>query len=43
MAQQALMSNPQFAEWYRQNQGKTVEQVARENGIDLDMLRRIFQ
>ena len=41
-ARQALLSNSRFADFMRQNQGKTPEQVAQENGIDLDAIKRII-
>lgn len=34
------MTNSDFAEFVRQNQGKTPEQVARENGIDFEAIKR---
>lgn len=33
--QTMMRSNPQFARFVEQNRGKTPEQIAKENGIDL--------
>lgn len=43
MAQQMMMSNPQFRQFVEANKGKTPQQVARENGIDLDQLRGMMK
>jgi hypothetical protein len=37
-AQRLMQNNPQFANFVRQNQGKTLQQIATENGIDPNML-----
>ena len=37
-ARQMMQNNPQFADFVRQNQGKTLQQIATENGIDPNML-----
>lgn len=37
-----MRNNPQFQQFMQQNKGKTPEQVARENGIDLDAVRSFF-
>ena len=42
IAMTLLQTDPRFAEFMRQNQGKNPEQVAREHGIDLDQLVRMF-
>ena len=42
IAMKLLQTDPRFAEFMRQNQGKNPEQVAREHGIDLDQLVRMF-
>lgn len=42
IAMNLLQTNPRFAEFMRQNQGKDPGQVAREHGIDLDQLVRMF-
>lgn len=39
-AQRLMSTNPTFAQFVRQNQGKTPEQIASENGIDYGALRR---
>lgn len=38
IAQQMMQSNPQFRQFVEQNKGKTPEQVAKENGIDLNQI-----
>ena len=47
MMLQAMQSNPQmyqqFQQFMRDNQGKTPEQVAQENGIDFNEMVRLFQ
>lgn len=35
IAQQMMQSNPRFKQFMEQNKGKSPEQVAKENGIDL--------
>ena len=43
-AYQALLrSNPQFSEFVRQNAGKSPEQIARENGIDLGQVMQLLK
>ena len=37
-----MRSNPRFAEFVRQNQGKTPEQIAAENNIDMDQIRSLL-
>lgn len=39
IAQQMMQSNPQFRQFMEQNKGKTPEQVAKENGIDLSQFK----
>ena len=39
IAQQMMQSNPQFRQFMEQNKGKTPEQVAKENGIDLSRFK----
>ena len=34
-----MQRNPQFAQFVKQNIGKTPEQIARENGIDYGQIR----
>ena len=36
MAQQMMQSNPQFRQFIEANKGKTPQQVAQENGVDLN-------
>jgi hypothetical protein len=35
--------NPQFAAFMQQNQGKTPEQIAAENGIDMNFARELMR
>lgn len=35
--------NPQFAEFLRQNQGKSPQQIAAERGIDMGLLQQILR
>lgn len=35
--------NPQFADFLRQNQGKSPEQIASECGIDMNMVRELMR
>ena len=46
MLQQLMRTNPQMYQQFQQfmanNQGKTPEQVARENGIDYDAIRQVM-
>ena len=41
VAQMMAQRVPQFAEFMQKNQGKSVEQVAAENGIDMNLLRQL--
>lgn len=43
LVQSFAQRNPQFAAFLQQNQGKTPEQIASENGVDMDLLREIFR
>jgi len=47
MLQQMMRSNPQmyqqFQQFMQNNQGKSLEQVARENGIDYDAIQQIMR
>lgn len=36
--QNMLKNNPQFAQFVKDNEGKSIEQVAKENGIDPSIL-----
>lgn len=42
IAQQMMKSNPRFKQFVEQNKGKSPEQVARENGIDLSQLKNMM-
>lgn len=42
MYEQLMRTNPQFADFVRQNQGKTPEEIAREHGIDYGMIQRFL-
>ena len=37
-----IKNNPQFAQFVEANKGKSPEQIAQENGIDLNQIRRFF-
>lgn len=43
IAQQMMRSNPQFRQFVEANKGKTPEQVAKENGIDLNQIMGQFK
>lgn len=43
VARNLMQRNPQFAAFVQQNQGKTMEQIAGEYGIDLDIVRQIIR
>lgn len=38
-----MKSNPQFAQFVEQNRGKSPEQIAKENGIDLGAIMQAFK
>ena len=38
-----MQTNPQFAEFVRKNRGKTVEQIAKENGVDLGLIKNLLK
>lgn len=40
--QQMMQNNPQFRQFVEANKGKTPEQVARENGIDLSQFKNMM-
>lgn len=40
--QQMMQNNPQFRQFVEANRGKTPEQVARENGIDLSQFKNMM-
>ena len=41
VAQLMAQRNPQFAEFLRQNQGKSPEQIAADYGIDMNLVREL--
>lgn len=41
-ARQLMRSNPAFADFVRRNQGKTPEQIAQDNGIDYNTVRKLL-
>lgn len=43
VARMLAQKNPQFAEFLRQNQGKSPEQIASENGIDMNFVRELMR
>lgn len=43
VARNLMQRNPQFAAFVQQNQGKTMEQIAGEYGIDLGLVRSIMR
>ena len=43
VALQMAQRNPQFAAFMQQNQGKTVDQIAAENGIDINFVRELIR
>lgn len=40
---QMIQNNPNFAQFVQQNKGKTAEQIAKENGIDLEQVKRFLR
>ena len=43
VAQLMAQRNPQFAAFLQQNQGKSPEQIAQENGIDMSLVRELLR
>lgn len=37
-----MKTNPQFAKFVEDNKGKTPEQIAKENNIDMSIVRRLI-
>lgn len=37
-----MKNNPQFADFVNKNQGKTPEQIARENGLDFNTIKSLL-
>lgn len=42
MAQNLMQQNPQFKEFVTQNQGKSPDQIAKENGLDLSSIKGLL-
>jgi hypothetical protein len=42
LAQNMMNQNPQFRQFVQSNQGKTIQQIARENNIDFNALNSIL-
>lgn len=42
IAMNLMQRNPQFKSFVEQNKGKTAEQIASENGIDLSMIQNLL-
>lgn len=43
LMEKMMEANPQFAAFVNQNKGKSPEQIARENGIDFNMVQKMFK
>lgn len=43
IAQQMMQNNPQFRKFVEANKGKSPQQVAQENGIDLNQFIRMMK
>lgn len=41
-AMQALRTNQGFADFVQRNQGKSIGQIASENGVDINLVRNIM-
>jgi signal-transduction protein with cAMP-binding, CBS, and nucleotidyltransferase domain len=42
LAQNLMQNNPDFNDFVNNNQGKTLEQIANENGIDYNLIKRFM-
>lgn len=42
LAQNMMMNNPQFKQFFEMNKNKPIEQIAQENGIDLNMFKSLL-
>lgn len=42
-ARMLAQKNPQFAQFLQENKGKSPEQIARENGIDISQIRKFMK
>lgn len=40
---QMMSTNPKFAKFVEDNKGKTVEQIAKEHNIDINMVRNLLK
>lgn len=40
--QELMQNNPQFSQFVAANKDKTIEQIARENNIDLSAVKRLI-
>lgn len=40
LAQSLMQNNPDFQQFVNNNQGKSLEQIANENGIDYNLIKR---
>lgn len=38
-----MQSNPQFAQFVNQNQGKSLEQIAKDYGVDFNLIKQFIQ
>lgn len=43
LMEKMMEANPQFAAFVDQDKGESPEQIARENGIDFNMVRKMFE
>lgn len=43
MFNQLMRTNPQFAQFVNANRGKSPEQIAHENGIDINVLKQFMK
>lgn len=41
-ARNLMQTNPQFASFMRQNQGKSIQQIANEHGIDYGLIQQLM-
>ena len=42
MFQNLMNTNPQFKQFVQENQGKTIEQIAQNYGIDINAIKQIL-
>jgi LysM repeat protein len=43
VANTLMQTNPQFKSFVEANKGKSVEQIAQENGIDLEQIKQFLK